>query len=317
MKFTFAWLKDHLETEAPLLEIIETLTSIGLEVDGVEDRGAALADFTVARIVTAQKHPAADRLQVCSVETVSGIHQVVCGAPNARAGMMGVFAPVGSYIPGIDKILKAAKIRGVESQGMLCSEREMGISDEHEGIIELDDDAEIGTGFAQLAGLDDPVIDIELTPNRPDCTGVRGIARDLAAAGLGRLKPFDAAATVDGTYDSPVGWAIADEAGNACSAVVGRHFKGVVNGPSPKWLADRLLAIGLRPISALVDITNYVTIDLGRPLHVFDTAKLRGDNLTMRLAKKGESVAALDGRDYTLDETMTVIADEGSALAIA
>ena len=317
MKFTLSWLKEHLETQATLDEITTMLTTIGLEVDGVEDRGAALADFRVAEVISAEQHPAADRLQVCTVETGAGRHQVVCGAPNARAGMKGVFAPVGAYIPGIDLTLKAAKIRGVESQGMLCSEREMGISDEHEGIIELPADAQVGAPFAALAGLDDPVIDIDLTPNRPDCTGVRGIARDLAAAGLGTLKPFAAAEPVAGAHQSPVNWAIAPEDANACHFVVGRHFKGVTNGPSPQWLVDRLTAIGLRPISALVDITNFVTMDLGRPLHVFDVAKIAGDTLTMRLAAKGEKLAALDDRDYALDETMTVIADGTGPLAIA
>ena len=233
MKFTLAWLKDHLETDASLDEIVATLTAIGLEVDQVDDRAAALAPFTVAEVLTAEKHPAADRLQVCTVKSAAGEHQVVCGAPNARAGMKGVFAPVGSYIPGIDVTLKAAKIRGVESQGMLCSEREMGISDEHEGIIEMPDDAELGASFAALAGLDDPIIDVELTPNRPDCTGVRGIARDLAAAGLGTFKPFVAAEPVPGSYQSPLKWDIAPRDHNACGLVVGRHFSAVEQWPQP------------------------------------------------------------------------------------
>jgi phenylalanyl-tRNA synthetase beta chain len=315
MKFTLSCLKDHLETDASLGEIAKTLTAVGLEVDSVVDRASALAEFTVAEVLAAEKHPSADRLQVCTVKTASGQHQVVCGAPNARAGLKGVFAPVGAYVPGIDLKLTKAIIRGVESHGMLCSEREMGISDEHQGIIELPADAEIGLPFAAFAGLDDPVIDIELTPNRPDCTGVRGIARDLAAAGLGSLKPLASIEPIDGNHDSPVKWAIADD-GNACNFVVGRHFTGVKNGPSPKWLADRLTAIGLRPISALVDITNYVTMDLGRPLHVFDAARLSGDTLTMRMAKTGEKIAALDGHEYTLDTTMTVIADGSGPLAI-
>ncbi len=315
MKFTLGWLKDHLQTDAPLDEIVTKLTAIGLEVDSVEDRGAALVAFTVAEVLTAEQHPDADRLRVCKVKSADGEHQVVCGAPNARAGMKGVFAPVGAYVPGIDVKLKKAKIRGVESHGMLCSEREMGMSDEHDGIIELPSEAEIGMPFAEFAGLNDPVIDIELTPNRPDCTGVRGIARDLAAAGLGTLKRFAAGEPVAGTYDSPVTWDIAAD-GNASSFVVGRHFKDITNGPSPKWLADRLTAIGLRPISALVDITNYVTMDLGRPLHVFDAGKLEGGTLTMRRAVAGETLAALDGRDYKLDETMSVIGDAGQALAI-
>ncbi|MDH3738552.1 MAG: phenylalanine--tRNA ligase subunit beta, partial [Alphaproteobacteria bacterium] len=292
------------------------LIKIGLEVDTVDDPGAKLAAFTVAHVVAAEKHPDADRLKVCTIETGDGQFQVVCGAPNARTGMKGVFAPTGSWIPGLEMELKAAKIRGVESNGMLVSEREMGMSDEHEGIIDLPDDAPLGAPFASILGLDDPVIDIELTPNRPDCTGVRGIARDLAAAGLGTLKPFTSAEPVEGTYDSPVFWAIADD-GNACPYVVGRHFRGVTNRPSPKWAQDRLRAIGLRPISSLVDVTNYVSIDLGRPLHVFDAAKLSGDTLTMRRARDGEPFYALIDKHFTLDPTKTVIGDGDKAEALA
>ncbi len=316
MKFTLSWLKDHLETDASLDTIVETLIRIGLEVDTVVDPGAKLAPFRVAHVVAAEQHPDADRLRVCTVDTGEGQVQVVCGAPNARAGMKGVFAAAGTYVPGIDIELKKTKIRGVESNGMLVSEREMGLSDEHDGIIELPDDAPVGEPFAGMLGLDDPVIDIELTPNRPDCTGVRGIARDLAAAGLGNLKPFDIAAPVEGAYDSPVAWAIADD-GNACDYVVGRHFRGVTNRPSPAWMQDRLRAIGLRPISALVDVTNYVSIDLGRPLHVFDAAKLRSDTLTMRRAREGEEFMALVEREYTLDAEMTVIGDGHKAEALA
>ena len=312
MKFTLGWLKDHLETDAGLDEIVETLIKIGLEVDTVDDPGAKFAAFTVAHVVAAEKHPNADRLKVCTVDTGDGQAQVVCGAPNARAGMKGVFAPTGSWIPGLEMELKAAKIRGVESNGMLVSEREMGLSDEHEGIIDLPEDAPIGAPFASVLGLDDPVIDIELTPNRPDCTGVRGIARDLAAAGLGTLKPFASAEPVEGTYDSPVSWAIADD-DNACPYVVGRHFRGVTNGPSPQWAQDRLRAIGLRPISSLVDVTNYVSIDLGRPLHVFDAGKLAGDTLTMRRAREGETFYALVDKHYTLDPAKTVIGDGDKA----
>jgi phenylalanyl-tRNA synthetase beta chain len=316
MKFTLGWLKDHLETDASLDVIVETLIKIGLEVDSVDDPAAKFAAFTVAHVVAVEKHPDADRLQVCTVDTGDGQVQVVCGAPNARAGMNGVFAPAGSWIPGLELELKAAKIRGVESNGMLVSEKEMGLSDDHEGIIDLPDDAPLGAPFASVLGLDDPVIDIELTPNRPDCAGVRGIARDLAAAGLGTLKPFTSAEPVAGTYDSPISWAIADD-GNACSYVVGRHFRGLANGPSPKWAQDRLLAIGLRPISALVDVTNYVTIDLGRPLHVFDAGKLTGDTLTMRRARDAEPFHALIDKHYTLDPAKTVIGDGGTAEALA
>jgi phenylalanyl-tRNA synthetase beta chain len=315
MKFTLGWLKDHLDTEASVGEIVETLIQIGLEVDTVDDPAAELSAFRVAHVVAAEPHPDADRLQVCTVDTGEGTVQVVCGAPNARAGMKGVFAPVGTWVPGIEVELKAAKIRGVESSGMLVSEREMGLSDEHDGIIELPEDAPLGVPFAEILGIDDPVIDIELTPNRPDCTGVRGIARDLAAAGLGQLKPFEAT-PVEGGYVSPVNWAIAGD-GNACSYVVGRHFRGVTNGPSPKWLQDRLRAVGLRPISALVDVTNYVSLDLGRPLHVFDAAKLKNDTLTMRRAKDGEDFMALVERACTLDREMTVIGDGDTVEALA
>jgi len=316
MKFTLGWLKDHLDTEASVGEIVETLIQIGLEVDTVDDPAAELSAFRVAHVISAEQHPDADRLQVCQVDTGDGTVQVVCGAPNARAGMKGVFAPVGTWVPGIEVELKAAKIRGVESSGMLVSEREMGLSDEHDGIIDLPEDAPLGVPFAEVLGIDDPVIDIELTPNRPDCTGVRGIARDLAAAGLGTLKPFDAAAPVSGSYDSPVSWAIAED-GNACSYVVGRHFKGVTNGPSPKWVQDRLRAVGLRPISALVDVTNYVSLDLGRPLHVFDAGKLKNKTLTMRRARNGEDFMALVEREYKLDAEMTVIGDGDTAEALA
>ncbi|MCZ6844989.1 MAG: phenylalanine--tRNA ligase subunit beta [Alphaproteobacteria bacterium] len=316
MKFTLGWLKDHLETDASLDAIVETLIKIGLEVDSVDDPGAKFAAFTVAHVTAAEKHPDADRLQVCTVDTGNGQVQVVCGAPNARAGMKGVFAPVGSWIPGLELELKATKIRGVESNGMLVSEREMGLSDEHEGIIDLPNDAPLGAPFASVLGLDDPVFDIELTPNRPDCTGVRGIARDLAAAGLGTLKPFTSAEPVAGSYDSPISWAIADD-GNACPYVVGRHFRGLTNGASPQWAQDRLRAIGLRPISALVDVTNYVSIDLGRPLHVFDAGKLKGDTLTMRRARDGEPFYALIEKHYTLDPAKTVIGDGDKAEGLA
>jgi phenylalanyl-tRNA synthetase beta chain len=316
MKFTLDWLKQHLETDTPLATIAERLTMLGLEVEEIADRAKGLEAFVVGHVVEAKQHPNADRLKVCIVDDGSAKHQVICGAPNARQGMKGVFAPVGATIPGDihGGVLKAAKIRGVESRGMLCSEREMGLSDEHEGIIDLPADAEIGTPFAALMGLDDPMIEIAITPNRQDCLGVHGIARDLAAAKLGKLIPFDAT-PVRGAYESPIKWAIdlaADKAA-ACPMVVGRHFRGLKNGRSPHWLQERLIAIGLRPISALVDITNFVTYDLGRPLHVFDAAKLdlgASGALTMRMAKDGERVQALDGKDYALDDEMVVIADQ-------
>ena len=317
MKFTLSWLAEHLDGAAPLAEIEDKLSLIGLEVEGVEDRGKALADFVVGEVIEARRHPDADRLQLCIVDIGGGERfEVVCGAPNARAGLKGVFARAGSYIPGSGSTLKKSKIRGVESNGMLCSERELGLSDEHEGIIELGGDFAVGSPAAEALGLDDPVIEIALTPNRADCAGVRGIARDLAAAGLGRLTALDAAPVV-GSFDSPVAWKrdFAPGAKDACPMVVGRSFRGLTNGPSPQWLQDRLVAIGLRPISALVDITNFVTLDLARPLHVFDAERIQGD-LTMRLARDGEAIAALDGRGYALDETMTVIADEIGVLAI-
>jgi len=314
MKFTLSWLKDHLETEAPLDAIVEKLTAIGLEVEEVSDRAAALRDFTVARVIEAVKHPNADKLKLCTVETGGGTYQVVCGAPNARAGMKGVFAPVGTTIPGTGTVLKAATIRGVESHGMLCSEREMGLSDEHEGIIELPDDAPVGAPFAQVLGLDDPVIEIAITPNRQDCLGVRGIARDLAAAGMGVLKPKPSK-PVTGAYPSPVGIVLdfPEEAADACSLFAGRVIRGVNNGPSPRWLQQRLLAIGLRPISALVDITNFFTIDRARPLHVYDVAKLSGD-IRARLGRTGERFVALDGKEYEVDEEACVIADDARVL---
>ena len=316
MKTTFSWLKDHLDTTADVQSIADTLTMLGLEVESIEDRAKALAPFTVAYVKEATKHPNADKLRVCIVDTGTETVQVVCGAPNARTGMKGVFAPAGSHIPGTNVDLKKGVIRGVESNGMLVSMREMGLSDEHEGIIELPDDAPVGAPFARLLGLDDPVIDVKMTPDRADCLGVHGIARDLAAAGRGQLRAPNVAA-VKGSFDSPILWKrdLPPDQQKACPFVAGRYFRKVKNGPSPKWLQDRLTAIGLRPISALVDITNYVTFDLGRPLHVFDAGKLAGD-LTMRLARNGESILALDGKTYTLDDSMTVIADKSQVHGI-
>lgn len=320
MKFTLNWLKDHLETDAPLEVIVDRLSMLGLEVERVEDRAALLRPFTVARVIAADPHPNADRLRVCRVETAEGEVQVVCGAPNARSGMWGVFAPSGSYIPGTEIDLKKGVIRGVESNGMLVSERELGISDEHEGIIDLGsgEGLQIGQSFAALQGLDDPVIEIAITPNRADCLGVRGVARDLAAAGLGRLKPSALLEPLEGSFDSPMQWRRDLPAGKegACPYVAGRYFRGVTNGPSPRWLQERLKAIGLRPISALVDITNYVTFDLGRPLHVFDADKVAG-HPTMRFARNGEEIVALDGRSYSLDGETLVIADEKGPEGIA
>ncbi len=310
MKFTLSWLKEHLETQAGLDEIVDKLTMIGLEVESVDDR-AAFSPFTIAKVVSAEKHPDADKLQVLMVDTGSGDPvQVVCGAPNARAGLIGAFAAPGTYVPGIDLTLSVGNIRGVESRGMMCSERELELSDDHTGIIDLPpevlENAPVGTSYAAYAGLDDPVIEINLTPNRPDATGVYGIARDLAAAGLGTLKP-GAVEPIDGEGECPVKVTI--EADDLCPGFALRMVRGVTNGASPTWMQQRLRAIGLRPINALVDITNYVTFDRGRPLHVFDAAKVTG-NLTVRRAKEGEELLALDGRTYKLDPNMCVIADD-------
>ena len=295
MKFTWSWLKDHLETDADMAMVIDRLSMLGLEVESVENKGESLAPFTIARIVSTAKHPEADKLQVCQVDTGSDIIEVVCGAPNARGGLVGVFAPVGAYVPGIDLTLTQAEIRGVTSNGMMCSEREMLLSDEHDGIIELDADAPIGEAFAPWAGLDDPVIEIAITPNRADCLGVRGVARDLAAAGLGRLRPL-AEVDVKAEGKSAINWAIdlPEDKAHLSPRVSGRSFTGVSNEASPRWMQQRLEAVGQRPISALVDITNYVMIDLGRPLHAYDIDKINGDTLTIRLARAGEEVEALN-----------------------
>src|SRR5208282_2854238 len=317
MKFTLSWLLDHLETSASLGEIVDTLTRVGLEVEGVEDPSRKYDGFVVASVIEAKPHPNADRLKVCIVEAGGGPVQVVCGAPNARTGMKGVFSAVGTYIPGKKMTLAKGVIRGVESNGMLCSAAELELSDDHEGIIELADDAPVGVPYARWAGLDDPVIDVAVTPNRPDATGVSGIARDLAAAGIGRLKT-PAPKSCDGAFDCPthvhLDFAPADA--HLCPGFALRLVRGVTNGPSPEWMQKRLRAIGLRPISALVDITNYITFDRGRPLHVFDAAKVSGD-LVVRRAKAGEEVLALDGRTYPLDGTMVVIADDKGIESIA
>ncbi len=313
MKFTLSWLKDHLETDATLDQICETLTAIGLEVEGLEDPAAKYEAFKVAYVESAERHPDADRLQVLKVKTENETLQVVCGAPNARAGLKGIFAPVGAIIPGLDNMaLKKGVIRGVESCGMMASERELELSDEHKGIIELDDHYEIGTPMAEVFGLNDPVIEINVTPNRADCAGVRGIARDLAAAGLGTLKDIDDS-PVHHTHDSPISVTIQDTKG--CPEFLGRTIKGVKNGPSPDWLQRRLKAIGINPKSALVDITNYVSYDLCRPLHVFDIAKLDG-NITVRAAKDGEKFTALDEEEYTLKDGMTLVCDDEGIRAL-
>jgi phenylalanyl-tRNA synthetase beta chain len=317
MKLTLSWLKDHLETTASLAEIVDALTRIGLEVESVEDASAKFKGFVVARVIEAKPHPNADRLRLCMVDAGAEPVQVVCGAPNARTGMKSVFSPVGTYIPGKKITLAKGVIRGVESNGMLCSAAELEISDDHDGIIDLPDDAPVGVAYATYAGLDDPVIDVNLTPNRPDATAISGIAHDLAAAGLGTVKTLPVEA-IAGGFDCPVqvklDFASGDE--KLCPAFALRLVRGVKNGPSPNWMQRRLRAIGLRPINALVDITNYLTFDRGRPLHVFDAAKVKGD-LVVRRAKSGESVLALDGRTYALSEANVVIADENGVESIA
>ncbi|SDU49309.1 phenylalanine--tRNA ligase subunit beta [Stappia sp. ES.058] len=317
MKFTLSWLKDHLETDAGLDEIVEMLTRIGLEVEDVANPADRLKSFTIARVVEAKPHPNADRLKVLSVDTGDGAPpvQIVCGAPNARAGLVGVLARPGDYVPGIDVTLSVGKIRDVESFGMMCSERELELSDEHSGIIDLGEDAPVGASYAQFAGLDDPVIEIGLTPNRPDCAGVSGIARDLAAAGLGRLKE-NRPPQVAGEGDCPVSVRLDfGDTPSLCPAFGLRLVRGIANGPSPEWMQKRLIAIGLRPINALVDITNYITFDRGRPLHVFDAAKVSGD-LVVRRGRAGDELLALDGRIYRFDDTMCVISDDNGVESI-
>src|ERR1700730_9154782 len=317
MKFTLSWLKDHLDTSEPLDAITHKLTMIGLEVENVENKAKALAPFTIARVISAEQHPNADRLRVCMVDTGSGDPvQVVCGAPNARADMKGVFSPPGTFIPGKNITLGVGTIRGVESRGMLCSGFELQLSEDHEGILDLPPDAPVGVRYAEWAHLDAPVIEINPTPNRPDCTAVHGIARDLAAADMGKFK--DAAIKpVPGAFPCPVGVKLDFGATpSLCRGFALRLVRGVRNGASPEWLQRRLTAIGLRPINALVDITNYITYDRGRPLHVFDAAKVKG-NLVVRRAVPGESLLALDGKTYALDDSMCVIADEHGVESLA
>jgi phenylalanyl-tRNA synthetase beta chain len=338
MKFTLNWLKEHLDTDASLDDIVEALTRVGLEVEGVDNPGEKLAAFKVARVLTAERHPQADKLQVLTVDTGDGAPlQVVCGAPNARAGLVGVLGLPGAIVPANGMELKVSAIRGVESNGMMCSTRELELGDDHDGIIELPADAPIGTTFPDYAGLNDPVIDVSITPNRQDCMGVRGIARDLAAAGLGTLKPLaqvyryttpvrpelveghgePRASTSSARTEVPQvagegpGPDVRTDDTAGCPAFFGQEVRGVTNGAAPEWMRRFLTAIGQKPISVLVDITNFVSVDLGRPLHVYDKAKLSG-GLVARRAKAGEQVLALNGKTYTLDETMTVIADDAA-----
>jgi phenylalanyl-tRNA synthetase beta chain len=312
MKTTLEWLRTHLDTEAEVGEIVERLIMLGHDVEGVENRAAALEPFAVALVVAAERHPNADRLKVCVVDTGRAQVQVVCGAPNARTGMKGVFAPAGTVIPRTGALLKESTIRGVASRGMLCSAYELGLGEDHEGIIEVAPGAPVGIKYFELLGLGDVVIDLKVTPNRADCLGVRGIARDLAACGLGRMKPLDAT-PVPGRFHSSIGVAIEDR--EACPLFLGRHLRELKNGPSPDWLRRRLESIGLRPISALVDITNFLTFDLNRPLHVFDAGRLDGD-LTVRLAREGETLRALNGQEYPIDGEVTVIADRAGVQSL-
>ncbi|MGH6943193.1 MAG: phenylalanine--tRNA ligase subunit beta [Geminicoccaceae bacterium] len=316
MRFTLPWLEEHLETRASQGEIADRLTMLGMEVEGIEARAADLSAFTVAEVTAVRRHPNAERLSLCEVDTGERTVEVVCGAPNVHLGMKAVYARAGTPIPGTGQVLGKATIRGVESHGMLCSARELLLGEDHEGIIELPADAPVGRPVSQVLRSEGPVLDLAVTPNRGDCLGVIGIARELAAAGLGRLKsrnfnPVPAAfqSSLRITLDFPEG----DEV--ACPLFVGRVLRGVRNGPSPAWLQDRLAAVGLRSISALVDITNLVTLDLGRPLHVFDADKLKG-NLSLRFARAGERLEALDGRTYELAPGMTVIADDSGAISL-
>ncbi len=319
MKFTFSWLKEHLDTSKTATELGDALTSLGLELEDIQDLAQQLAPFKTAKILHAEKHPEADKLNLCQVLTETGEVQVVCGAPNAKTGLVGIFAPSGSVIPTNGLKLKPTKIRGVDSNGMMCSEREMGISEEHDGIIELPEDTPVGIPMTRLFGLDDPIIDISVTPNRADCLGVRGIARDLAAGGHGNLTPLPYE-KVEATYPCPISITLdpnlsVQDWQHACPLFIGRHFKNIRNGASPDWMQKRLKAIGLRPISALVDITNYVTFDLGRPLHAFDAQKIHG-NLTVKLSTGGETFQALNDKTYTLNAGMTLVCDDKNIDAI-
>jgi phenylalanyl-tRNA synthetase beta chain len=315
MKLTLSWLKEHLDTDEPVEKLADKLTMIGLEVENIDDKAKALAPFTIARVISAAQHPNADRLRVCMVDTGDGGPpvQVVCGAPNARAGLVSVFSAPGTFIPGKNITLGVGTIRGVESRGMLCSAAELQISDDHDGIMELPADAPVGAAYAQWAGLGDPVLEINLTPNRPDCTGVHGIARDLSAADMGKFKD-PTIKPIKGEFPCPVKVTIEDA--TLCPGFALRLVRGVKNGPSPVWLQKRLISIGLRPIHALVDITNFMTYDRARPLHVFDAAKVKG-NLTVRRARDGETLLALDGRTYTLDSGVCVIADDHGVESLA
>jgi phenylalanyl-tRNA synthetase beta chain len=312
MKFTLSWLKDHLDTDASLQTVLDTMTMAGLEVEHVDNPAEKLKAFSVARIISTVQHPNADRLRVCQVETFEGIKEIVCGAPNARPDLVTIYAPLGTYIPGSGITLVPREVRGIVSNGMLCSAAELETAEDSDGILELDAGLAVGTSAAEALGLDDAVIDFEVTPNRPDWLGVVGIARELAAAGLGTLKDVSVA-PVAGAFPCPVGITI--EAPDACPMFAGRVIRGVKNGPSPKWLADKLRAIGLRPINALVDVTNYLSYDRARPLHVYDAGLLKG-GIVARMGKAGESFNALDAKDYALTPAMCVIGDDSGPLGL-
>ena len=314
MKFTFSWLKEHLQTDATLDEIVDAMVRVGLEVEDIADPKERLSAFSIGEVLEAEKHPDADKLRVCKVATKDGEKQIVCGAPNARAGIKIAYAPVGAYVPGIDVTLSKAKIRGVESLGMMCSAREMELGDDHDGIIEAPAEAMVGDPITQWLGNDDPVVDFEVTPNRPDTNGVNGVARDLAAAGIGTLTSPETQ-EIKGEFACPqkIELRFSKDAATACPVFVGRYIRGVKNGPSPLWLQNRLRAIGLRPINALVDMTNYISYDRARPLHVYDADKLKGV-IHARLGEAGEKFIALDGKEYEVDETMCVIADDSGVL---
>lgn len=314
MKFPLSWLKDYLVTSASLEDILGFMLKAGLEVEHVDNPAERLAAFTVCKVISAEPHPDADRLRVCQVETVDGMKQIVCGAPNARAGMTAIYAPLGTYIPGLEFALdkKPRKIRGIESSGMMCSTKELEAGEDHDGIADLDDSIPLGAPAADALGLNDPVIDFEVTPNRPDWLGVLGIARDLAAAGAGGFHD-EPAKKVSGKYDCPV--TIQLEAPDACPVFAGAMLKGVKNGPSPAWLQDRLRAVGITPKNLLVDVTNYISIDRARPLHVYDATKLRG-KVVARLGKVTETLEALDGKTYDITPDMCVIADGSGPIGL-
>ncbi|MCK5425685.1 MAG: phenylalanine--tRNA ligase subunit beta, partial [Emcibacter sp.] len=312
MKFTLSWLKDHLDTDANIDQISEKLTAIGLEVEEIHNPADDLAPFVIAEVLEAAPHPDADKLQVLKVSTGTETLQVVCGAPNARAGLKGAFAPSGATIPSNGMKLRPTKIRGVESNGMMCSENELGLGDNHDGIIDLPEDAPVGVKYSDYMDMDDPVIEIAITPNHQDALGIYGIARDLAAAGIGTLKS-QGIAPIKGTFDSPQKVVLANP--EACPTFAGRYIRNIKNGPSPEWLQKKLRALGMKPISALVDITNFLTYDMARPLHVFDADKLQGD-IVVRLSKSGETLTALDDGEYTLGDGVCVITDDSGVIGL-